>query len=144
MYKIREARSEDFSTIAAIHDDPDHIHLQMEAPMDEHAFHSIVCADDIKMYVVEKSGMIAAFISFRIQQQEQILFIQQFSIDHTYRKKGLDEHLYQKVERFAERAGMRHMVTYIRVDDHDVHDFFERKGWKRKVQEESKYEIEVK
>lgn len=143
MYKIREARSEDFPRIAAIHDDPGHIHLKMEASIEEQYFKSAVAADDIKMYVVEKSGLIAAFISFYIYHQKQTIFIDRLSIDNAYRKKGLDEHLYHKVERLAERIGMKRMLTDIKVDDPDVYEFFERKGWKRSVQKE-RYEIELK
>lgn len=142
MYKIREARTEDFSMIAVIHDDPAHIHLQKEAPIDEQTFKSIIDTAHMKMYVVEKSGVIAAFLLFQIDQQEQTLSIDNFSIDHAYRKKGLDEHLYLKVERLAIRTGLKRLVANINVDDPDVYDFFERKGWKQ-TEQENQYDIEL-
>ncbi len=143
MYKIREVSSKDYNRINAIHQEPAHMHLQNAAPIDEQQFKSILSKDDIKMYVVEKSGSVAAFILFQINQFQQTIFIEKLSVEHTYRKKGLDEHLYHKVKQLADRTGMKHMLTNINVDDPDVYDFFERKGWKY-VMEMDRYEIELK
>ena len=140
MYKIREAGREDFPKIAAIHNTPDHLHLQIENPIDKQYFDMVISANDIKMYVVEKSGIVAAFILFRFDN-DQVISIEKFSIDKSYRKKGLDEHLYHKVERLALRKGMKRMVIRKKIDNPDVYDFFERKGWQQST-EKDQFEIE--
>lgn len=129
MYKIREARMGDFSMVAAINDDTDNSHICMDPPIEKEYFNAVVTANNIKSYVVEKSGLIAAFVIFSLDEGERSICIDKFSIEKAYKKKGLDEHLYLKVEQLAKHRKFKLMVASIQTDDPDVHDFFERKGW---------------
>lgn len=130
MYKIREAKVEDFSMVAALSDDMDNSHIGMDPPMEKDYFNAVITANHIRMYVVEKSGLIAAFVIFSLNEGERSIFIDKFSIEKAYKKKGLDEHLYHKVEQLAEQKEFKLMAAGIQADDPDVYDFFERKGWR--------------
>lgn len=141
MYKIREAKVDDYSMIATINDDPNNIHLANEPPIEKKCFEEVITAIDRGIYIVEKSGVMAAFVMFTLNEKEQSIYIEKLSIDKSFQKKGLDEHLYHKVERLADARKMEQMVISLKGDNPDVHDFFERKGWKRAEQENKYYLI---
>lgn len=139
MYKIREAKVEDFSMIAAINNIPNNVHIRIERPISKKYFEQAVAANDTKIYAVEKSGVIAAFVLVNVIETEQTISIEKFCIEKSFEKKGLDAYLYHKVERLAVKKQIKQMITSIQVDNPAVYDFFERKGWKRDGQEDLYY-----
>lgn len=139
MYKIRIASIDDSSMLADIHNDPSNIHILLDSTIDKDYFEEVVKENDREIYVVEKSGVIVAFILIHLNKKEQTIFIDRFSIDKYYKKKGLDEHLYQKVERLAKQKSVKQIVTSINVIDSYVYDFFERKGWNQADRKDQYY-----
>ncbi|WP_188456083.1 GNAT family N-acetyltransferase [Virgibacillus oceani] len=132
MYKLREAGYEDFSEVSRINNTKKNSHLtDTYFQLDKTSFTAIMEAENRKLYLVEKNGSIAAFLLFRIDHGSRTIFIEELSIDADFEKKGLDEHLYQKVERFAGKKGISQLFAAITTKNTGVHQFFEQKGWKR-------------
>ncbi|WP_029269616.1 GNAT family N-acetyltransferase [Virgibacillus alimentarius] len=132
MYKIREARLEDFSEIARIHDNPVNDHLSnRQVNLDKALFVQIIEDEIGKIYLVEKSGSVVGFVLFYINLSKRTLYIDRFSICKDYQKKGIDEHLYQKVKQFADRKKLEKMETQITTANPIVLTFFDEKGWKK-------------
>lgn len=137
MYKIREVKMEDFSELSELHDTRENIHLaanQENMAMDY--FSNYLRRNDIRWYTVEKSGEMAAFILFQIDQAATEFHIAKLSIKANYAKKGLDEHLYQKMERLAKQKDVARITANISTENAAIHDFFARNGW---VQENQMY-----
>ncbi|WP_099156533.1 GNAT family N-acetyltransferase [Virgibacillus ndiopensis] len=142
MFKLREARYEDFSEISRINNTNENVHLSVKQDQIDKAFFTkIIEEDHRRIYLVEKTGRIIAFLLFRIDSISSIIYIDELSIDASYEKKGLDEHLYQKVERIAEKKGIKQLMARITTENADVHNFFARKGW---VQDSNKYLLNMK
>ncbi|WP_106494979.1 GNAT family N-acetyltransferase [Lentibacillus sp. Marseille-P4043] len=130
MYKLREARMEDFPMISELSDNNENIHLAAdEGEMGKDLFETILVQDDTRFYLVEKSGVIAAFLVFRIDLTANEFQIQKLSIVSSYENKGLDEHLYQKMEKLAKQKDVERLITTITTKNPNVHQFFSRKGW---------------
>ncbi|MGY0693623.1 N-acetyltransferase family protein [Virgibacillus sp. FSP13] len=130
MYKLREARMEDFPMISQLNDNKENIHLAAEeGEMEKELFETILTQDDTRIYVVEKSGIIAAFMVFRMDLTANEFHIQKLSIASSYENKGLDEHLYHKMERLANRKDVERLITTITTENPNVHQFFSRNGW---------------
>jgi|SRR5690625_4191 len=130
MYKLREAATKDFTEIAMIHDDPANSHLtDMQEKLDQEFFEQLLQSKEGRVYVVEKSGEIAGFILFHISLEQSAIYIDHFSIHQAYEKKGIDEHLFQKVKRLAKRQGMKQMKATLTTVNPIVQTFFEEKGW---------------
>lgn len=130
MYKLRQAVSEDFAALASIHDDPANTHLaNKQEKLDKEFIEQVLQSETGRIYVVEKSGRIVGFIVFDIKLNLGMLDIDLFSIHQTYEKKGIDEHLFQKVKRLAERQGIKQMKATLTTANPIVQTFFEEKGW---------------
>ncbi len=130
MYKLREVKYEDYEAIKLLTNNKENIHLHENIPyMDKDFFDRMLLNESIRWYAVEKDGHIRAFVLFQLDVPSKIIHINRFTIDAAYKNKGLDEHLYSKVERLAERKSFSKMQTEISTSEVDVYDFFENKGW---------------
>ncbi|GGB44409.1 hypothetical protein GCM10011409_22470 [Lentibacillus populi] len=140
MYKIREARLGDFAELAKLNDTCENIHLAAEpGKLEKEFFVDCLKQDNVRLLVVEKSGVIVAFILFRMDQTAGEFHIDKLSIKSGYAGKGLDEHLYQKLERLAVKKDAVQITATISTTNLAVHDFFKRNGWKQKNQVYIKY-----
>lgn len=130
MYRLREAGIEDFPKVAGIHDDPagSHLHYRQEK-LDQVYYEEVIGGKLSKIYLVEKSREPAGFILFRINPEGLSIFIEQLSIQEDYVKKGIDEHLHDKVKRFAERQHMKQLTAIITTVHPVVRTFFDEKDW---------------
>jgi L-amino acid N-acyltransferase YncA len=130
MYRIREGTGTDFSEVAVVYHDPAHSHLSA-APgkllLSDYEKYTV--SEQRKVYLVEKSGEMAGFILFYENREEGAVFISAFSIHENYVKKGIDEHLYHKMNRFAARRNMKQLQAEITTEDPIVRTFFREKGW---------------
>ncbi|PAV30600.1 hypothetical protein CIL05_05725 [Virgibacillus profundi] len=138
MFKIREATMEDYIKLQEITNDKSNIHIKMESTLEKKELEEFIRSKNNRVYIVEDSGDPVAFIQFQLNE-DNIISIERFSIEKNYKKKGIDEHLYSKLDRFANGQGITQMVVYIDAEDHTVYDFFERKGWKQGQQENIYY-----
>jgi|SRR5690625_222778 len=130
MYKLKEAAIEDFAALASIHNDPENSHLtDKQDKFDQAFFEQVLQSKTGRIYVVEKSGKIVGFILFHIKLDQGAIYIDHFSIHQAYEKKGIDEHLFQKVKRLAQRQGMKQMKAILTTANPIVQTFFEEKGW---------------
>lgn len=130
MYKIREARIDDFTVVAMIHNDSMNSYLSNEQEiLDQAFFEKIVESETAKIYVVEKSGEIVGFILFYVKMEASTIYIERFSIRKEDQKKGIDAHLYHKVKRLAERQEIKQMKAEITSANPIVLTFFNEKGW---------------
>ncbi|MFB4168052.1 GNAT family N-acetyltransferase [Virgibacillus sp. JSM 102003] len=130
MYKLREVKYEDYEAIKLLTNNKENIHLHENVSyMDKDFFDRMLLNESIRWYAVEKDAQLHAFILFELDVPNKIIHINRFTIDAEYKDKGLDEHLYSKVERLAERKSFIKMQTEISTSEVDVYDFFESKGW---------------
>lgn len=129
MYKIREVKETDYDAINMLGHE-DNVHLQkFRSPIDDTVFQKILTDKSNRVYIVEKHSQMLAFIAFQLDYETSTVHINKLTIDSAYVKKGLDEHLYSKVERLAERGGFAQMKAEITTSSRTVQDFFERNGW---------------
>ncbi|MGP4107556.1 GNAT family N-acetyltransferase [Virgibacillus sp. L01] len=130
MYKLREVKYEDYEAIRLLTNNKENIHLHENISyMDKDFFDRMLLNESIRWYAVEKDAEIRAFVLFQLDVPNSIIHIDRFTIEAAYKNKGLDEHLYSKVERLAERKSFSKMQTEISTTEVDVYDFFESKGW---------------
>lgn len=130
MYKLREVKNDDYESITLLTNNKENIHLHKNVSyMDKDFFGRMLLNEFTRWYAVEKDGEIRAFVLFQLDVPNKIIHIDRFTIDAAYKNKGLDEHLYSKVERLAERKSFSKMKTEISTSEVDVYDFFESKGW---------------
>ncbi|GAA0604570.1 hypothetical protein GCM10009001_22220 [Virgibacillus siamensis] len=132
MYKIRELKRTDIPAINALAENEGNIHLhQKEQPISDNTFDNIFAGNAERLYVIEESSAVRAFILFELNKESKQIYIHKLTVGTSYVKKGLDEHLYSKVERLAERNGYEQMLAEITTSSSIVHTFFEEKGWYR-------------
>jgi len=130
MYKLREAVIEDFAALALIHNDPENSHLtDKQEKIDQDFIEQVLQSGAGRIYIVEKSGNIVGFILFHIKLDQGTIYIDHFSIHQAYERKGINEHLFQKVKRLAERQGIKQMKATLTTANPIVQTFFEEKGW---------------
>ncbi|SDR04807.1 GNAT family N-acetyltransferase [Virgibacillus salinus] len=130
MYKLREVKYEDYEAINLLTNNKENTHLHDDVSYMEQAFFDRMLVDEsIRWYAVEKDAHIRAFVLFQLDVSTKEIHIDRFTIDAAYKNKGLNEHLYSKVERLAERKSFTKMRTEISTTELDVYDFFESKGW---------------
>lgn len=138
MYKIRQAKATDYAAINKLNDVKVNMRLhEHDGTIEEDFYHDSLQNADSKWFLVEKSGEIKGFIFFT--RHNEVLEIKKFTIHHNDRKKGLNEHLYQKLDQFATRNGVLLMKVFVSESHLDVIDFFERKGWEKENQGYVKY-----
>ncbi|MBP1948503.1 GNAT family N-acetyltransferase [Virgibacillus litoralis] len=131
MYKLREVKYEDYESIKLLtYNKEENIHLHENISyMDKVFFDRMLVDETVRWYAVEKDAQIRAFVLFHLDVSTKEIHIDRFTIDGTYKNKGLDEHLYSKVERLAEKKSFTKIKTEISTTELDVYDFFESKGW---------------
>lgn len=140
MYKIREAQAADYSAITQLYKSKENMHLkEKDSIIEEHFYNESLAESSTKWFVVEKSGEILAFTFFTIDMENKGIEMKKCTIHSEYKKKGLNEHLYKKMEHIANLSGMTYMQADISLDNVDVIDFFERKGWKKENNIHVKY-----
>lgn len=140
MYKIREAQLNDYAKVIELTKSQENMHLNNNDSMIEQDFYKeSLIGTDTRWYVVEKSDEVLAYAFFTINQMNQEINLKKFIIGSEYTKKGLNEHLYRKMEQVALKKGVAYMKAEISEDQLDVMDFFERKGWNKEVDFYVKY-----
>lgn len=143
MYKLREVNKRDYEAISLLNNNSENLHLnETESTIDKDFFDQMLLHESIRWYAVENSGQLLAFVLFRLETATKTIYIEKLTVDLAFKKKGLDEHLYSKVERLAERSGFITMKTEISTANLEVYDFFERKGWMQA--DNSVYVLKVK
>src|SRR5699024_495851 len=136
VYKLREAVIEDFTDLALINDDPANSHLTDEQEKFSQAFcKQVLKSKTGRIYVVEKSGKIVGFILFHIKIDQGTIDIDRFSIHQANERKGIDEHMSQKVKRLAKRQRIKQMKATLTTSNPIVQTFFEENGWHPDVAE---------
>ncbi|WP_404451117.1 GNAT family N-acetyltransferase [Virgibacillus necropolis] len=131
MYKIREAQESDYKVINQLTSSQRNMHLnEKDSIIEQDLYNESLLKVDTRWFVVEKSGEVLALIFFTIDVESRGIDVKKFTIDSEYRKKGLNEHLYKKMEQVANRKSMTFMQVDISQEQREVIDFFEQKGWK--------------
>ncbi|WP_077324320.1 GNAT family N-acetyltransferase [Virgibacillus siamensis] len=132
MYKIREIKQSDQNAINELVQNENNMHIhQVETPISEEDFTKILNGNTERLYVIEKDAAIRAFIQFQLDDDARKIEIKKLTVENSYIKKGLDEHLYSKVERLANRKGYENMHTELTTSNAVVCTFFDEKGWQR-------------
>ncbi|WP_174615673.1 GNAT family N-acetyltransferase [Virgibacillus ihumii] len=132
MYKIREMKKTDINAINTLAEGEGNVHLhKKEQPVSEVTIENILAGNLERLYVIEESGAVRAFILFELDKESKQVHINKLTVEASYVKKGLDEHLYSKVERLADRGGYEQIMAEITTTSPVVHTFFEEKGWYR-------------
>ncbi|ASK61406.1 hypothetical protein CFK37_04065 [Virgibacillus phasianinus] len=140
MYKIREALKSDYQVIKQLDGSEKNMHLNVnDSILEENIYKKSLCNSNSRWFLVEKSLEVKAFLFFLVDREKKVVEIKKFTINDSDKKKGLNEHLYRKVEQFAILQGMKSMRAEISADHLDVIDFFERKGWNYKNNRYEKY-----
>lgn len=132
MFKIREMNRSDIIAINVLAEEKKNVHLhQEEQPISDTTFENILAGNTERLYVIEKSGVIRAFILFQLNDELKQIRIKMLTIEASYNKKGLDEHLYSKVERLAEKKRYEQMLAEITTENETIQTFFDENGWQR-------------
>lgn len=129
MYKIRAAQADDYSAISQLNLIKENMQLDVnDSIIEEDFYYESLQEPDSKWFLVEKSGEIKAFTFFTVDRVNKVIEINKFTVSHNDRKKGLNEHLYKKIEQLASVNEITSIKVEISEDHMDVIDFFERKS----------------
>ncbi|WP_161493914.1 GNAT family N-acetyltransferase [Virgibacillus necropolis] len=130
MFKIRIPQASDYNEINHLFHSKENMHLaDNDSIIEEDFYKESLSETTSKWFIIEKSGEVLAFIFFTIDTDSKGIKVKKFTINNTYRKKGLNEHLYKKLEQVASQNDLVYMQVEISPDYLDVIDFFTRKGW---------------
>ncbi|MFZ3580299.1 GNAT family N-acetyltransferase [Virgibacillus sp. DJP39] len=128
MYKIRQAQENDYETIFQLNNSLKNMRLlEVDSIIEREYYDQSLLREQDKWFVVENTGELIAFIYFTYDLNK--LSIKNFIVHSDYKKKGIDEHLYKKMEQIAFNCKLMTMQVEISPEYTDVIDFFERKEW---------------
>lgn len=132
MYRIREAKTTDYSAVHQLNHSENVLLLrENDCEIEAGNFEASLNDENARWYVVEKSGELLAFIFFLLEIENGGVQIKQFTVDADYGKKGLNEHLYKKLEQVAARRQADYMQADISQTQQEVIAFFDQKGWEK-------------
>lgn len=123
MYKIREAKVEDYSSFLQLYQESKKERGETNAPaVHKEAFEEIVKSPFYELYVVENNRELQAFtlfyrkkISYLLEQEREVLYIEAMFVKPSEEKKGLKLYLYEKIERYAKRNGIGQIETFLPI-----------------------------
>lgn len=126
------ARPNDYEIVRQLNNSIESMRLkQNDDCIEESYYKESLSKDKTRWYVVEKSGNVLAFIFFVFDVEHGRIDLKELTIDGDYKKKGLNEHLYKKMEQAADRNNANYMQAEVSQEQHETMVFFEQKGWTR-------------
>ncbi|WP_430788777.1 N-acetyltransferase family protein [Virgibacillus flavescens] len=132
MYKIRVAQPNDYEIVRQLNHSHESMKLKENEELIEESYYKESLSEDkTRWYVVEKTGKVLAFIFFVFDVGHGKIDLKKLTIDGDYKKKGLNEHLYKKLEQAAERNNVNYIQAEISEEQHETIFFMEQKGWKK-------------
>lgn len=123
MFKVREAKMDDYDQILPIYQELHNLHVKERpdyyiptaVPIEKKDLEQILGNEQKKMFVVEKSGQVIAFSVIRKVYYQQtktekdypFVFIEDFCVRDEDRGKGIGGNLFEKVKRFGKQVGAK-------------------------------------
>ncbi|WP_077624092.1 GNAT family N-acetyltransferase [Sediminibacillus massiliensis] len=143
MFKIREGKMEDFKQILPIYreqhqlrvdEQPDY-YKETDTPITEEYLTHVLEDDHTRMYVVENAGSLVAFTVFHyFSNQETVstkeyvtVMVDEFYVTKENLRKGIDQHLFEKIKRFAAGKGAKEIKMEIPVSREETIEYYEER-----------------
>ncbi|SDK29030.1 GNAT family N-acetyltransferase [Sediminibacillus albus] len=143
MFKIREGSLDDFQQLLTLYRElyqaralaePDYF-KETDHPIDIEFLEEVLTDDKKRLYVVEKAGEIIAFTIFigmnqmetARTEQRRIIKIEEMYVrkDHIY--KGIDQHLFEKIKKFALNRGAEEIILELPEKEQEIIDYYEER-----------------
>lgn len=144
--KVREAVASDYSEISDLVSEVHKLHVQnrqdvyvdVDTPIQREDFDDLLCADDAKLFVVEdpvNEGVVAYSIvkviaprSIQIFVPSKSIYIDDFCVKSSYRKKGVGRFLFQHIVDYAKSQSASSIQLVVWEFNKDAIRFYEELG----------------
>lgn len=129
MYKIREANEEDYPSFLLLYQES-----RKEADREgnasvlgEERYSKIITEPSVHLYVVENNNELQAFTLFYGKKlfyllqpvEKEILYVEELYVKASEERKGLKLYLYEKIERYAKRNGIKRIEISLPADEEE-------------------------
>lgn len=127
MYKIREAKIEDYHSFLILYREYMKENKEQHSPeLGKETYENIINSSAYELYVIENNKEFQAFTLFYkkkhqylLQAVKEVLFIEALFVRKSEEKKGLKLYLYEKIERYAKRNGIKEIETLLPVAEQE-------------------------
>ena len=85
--------------------------------------------------VAEHEHHVVAFLSIEVHRDEDLIYLDDFSVAKKYRKKGIGTKLIHAAETYAEEIGVAKIALHIEKTNTDAYRFYSRLGYREEVEE---------
>lgn len=116
MYRIREATAGDYNAFVPLYRESRKGRKENEASseLDPEMYKKIIADPAVKLYFVEKEKELHAFtlfypkkpIFFLRSAGKGVLYIEELYVKSSEERKGIDQHLFQKIEKYGSQMGI--------------------------------------
>lgn len=137
MYKIREANEGDYLSFFLLYQesrkkaDPE----GTVSVLDEERYNKIITDPSVHLYVVENNKELQAFTLFYGKKlfsllqpvEKEILYVEELYVKASEERKGLKLYLYEKIERYAKRNGIKRIEVSLPADEEEKIAYYEER-----------------